>query len=228
MRLKKGEVVDELWYLSGDARNAEFMPEFSVIDTESSHGRYADRTKRITVADLIKFHGHGCDGLFRGAYAMSVGLSDLFPGGGTDRTDLRVLSRNSPCLGDVASYLTGGRVRFGTQDVRKTPGVWYIIQRISDGKAVRVVEEEGFFPESISRLEAGLAETAGEKLPAALDELKNAQDRWIGSVLFKSRPRDHYFSSVIEFKWEDTTYAGSGVRTDVLYKNVPVNRSQQR
>ncbi|MGC8505644.1 MAG: formylmethanofuran dehydrogenase subunit E family protein [Thermoplasmata archaeon] len=220
--------MDELWYLSDDARNAEFMPEFSVIDTESSHGRYAARAKRITVADLIKFHGHGCDGLFRGAYAMSVGLSDLFPGGITDRTDLRVLSRNSPCLGDVASYLTGGRVRFGTQDVRKVPGVWYIIQRISDGKAVRVVEEDSFFPESISRLEAAMAETVGGRLPAAIDELRNAQDQWIRTVLFKSRPRDHYFSSVMEFRWEDTPYANSGTRTDVLYKSVPANQSHRR
>ena len=30
---------------------------------------------------------------------------------------MRSISRNSPCLGDAASYLTGTRVRFGTQDV---------------------------------------------------------------------------------------------------------------
>ena len=116
--------MEDSWYISDAAKNAKYMPEFKVIDTESSHGRYSDRTKIITFVDLIKFHGHGCDGLFRGMYAMYVGLSSLFPNGIIDRTDLRVISRNSPCLGDVASYLTGGRVRFGTQDVRNIPGVW--------------------------------------------------------------------------------------------------------
>ncbi len=66
--------------------------------------------KPIVVKDLVKFHGHACDGLFRGASALAIGLSVLFPNGIIDRTDLRVLSRNSPCLGNVAAYVTGGRL----------------------------------------------------------------------------------------------------------------------
>ena len=72
------------------------IPVFTVLDTESSHGRYSQSTKEITFDDLVKFHGHACDGLYRGTYALSVAFKILFPNGVIDRTDLRAISRNSP------------------------------------------------------------------------------------------------------------------------------------
>jgi hypothetical protein len=115
------------WYWPDAARNSQHLPVFLVRDTLSSHGRYALEAKKITGLDLVRFHGHACDGLFRGMYALSVAVPLLFSGGVIDRTDLRVMSRNSPCLGDVASYLSGGRIRFGTQDVDSSSGVWFIL-----------------------------------------------------------------------------------------------------
>lgn len=212
--------MEEEWYIGRHVLNAKYMPEFMVLDTESSHGRYAKERKKITVNDLIKFHGHACDGLFRGVYALSIGLSDLFPEGVIDRTDLRILSRNSPCLGDVGSYLTGARVRFGTQDVMPVPGVWFIIQKISDKKTVKVVEEEGFFPHEITDMENNLAKADNEDLPSRLDKLRNAQENWLSTVLFTSRPKDHYFSSYIDYNWKEVPYSNVGQRTDVLYKHV--------
>jgi hypothetical protein len=91
------------WYWPDWAAQAP-LPTFRVRDTESSHGRYAQEAKTILVKDLVKFHGHACNGLFRGVMALSMALTTLFPDGVVDRTDLRVLSRNSPCLGDVAAY----------------------------------------------------------------------------------------------------------------------------
>jgi formylmethanofuran dehydrogenase subunit E len=55
------------------------LPVFKVLDTESSHGRYSQSTKEITFHDLVKFHGHACDGLYRGTYALSVAFKVLFP-----------------------------------------------------------------------------------------------------------------------------------------------------
>lgn len=196
------------------------IPVFHVLDTESSHGRYSKSTKEIKFEDIVKFHGHACDGLYRGVYALSVGLGILFPDGVVDRTDVRAISRNSPCLGDAASYLTGARVRFGTQDVAPQQGVWYIIQKISSGETVEVKEEPGFFPEEISEAEASLNSASGENISAALDRLKALQDNWINNTLLKTRPGDHYFAEKIDYKWNDVSYSNKGIRTDVIFKNV--------
>ena len=196
------------------------IPVFTVLDTESSHGRYSQSTKEITFDDLVKFHGHACDGLYRGTYALSVAFKILFPNGVIDRTDLRAISRNSPCLGDAASYLTGARIRFGTQDVMSEPGVWYILQRISTGEAVEVNEERGFFPAEISDIESSLVSATREELPSKLDHLKSLQDNWVENTLLKTRPEDHYHAGKIEYKWKEVPYANKGIRTDVIFKDV--------
>ncbi len=210
----------EEWYWPDGAKRSKNMPIFRLLDTESSHGRYAGRSKIITVKDLVKFHGHPCDGLFRGAYAMSVGLKILFPDGIVDRTDLRFLSRNSPCLGDVGEYLTGGRVRFGTQDVLNREGVWYIIQRMSDGTTVEVKEDPDFFDPKITVLESNLNNFKGQELSQSITELKKEQERWLENVLFKAVPEEHYHAQIINFSFPDVPYANKGTRTDITYKNI--------
>jgi formylmethanofuran dehydrogenase subunit E len=196
------------------------LPVFTVLDTESSHGRYSQSTKEITFDDLVRFHGYACDGLYRGTYALSVAFKILFPDGVIDRTDLRAISRNSPCLGDAATYLTGARVRFGTQDVMSNPGVWYIVQRISTGMAVKVTEDSGFFPEEISDAEASLSSASEEQLPGKLDRLKSLQDNWVKNTLLNTRPDDNYHARVIEHKWTEAPYSNKGIRTDIIFKDV--------
>jgi len=191
-----------------------------VLDTESSHGRYDRKSKEIRFEDLVKFHGHACDGLYRGSYALSVAFDELFPDGTVDRTDLRAVSRNSPCLGDAATYLTGARVRFGTQDVENTPGVWYIIQRISTGETVRVTEESGFFPREISDMEVSLAALSGNQLSQGIDRLKAMQDEWIKNVLLNTAPQDYYHAERIDYAWKEVQYNNKGVRTDIIFKDV--------
>ncbi len=193
---------------------------FQVLDTESSHGRYSKEYKEIRFNDLVKFHGHACDGLYRGSYALLVALHDLFPDGIVDRTDLRAISRNSPCLGDAATYITGARVRFGTQDVRNRPGVWYIIQKISTGETVSVSEDVNFFPEEISNMEAPISVLNGSKLSEGLTILKKMQDSWIQSVLLKTEPREHYHAKRIEYEWTEVDYKNKGIRSDIIFKNV--------
>jgi len=196
------------------------LPVFRVLDTESSHGRYSRTTKEITFDDIVKFHGHPCDGLYRGVYALSVAFKHLFPDGIIDRTDTRSISRNSPCLGDAASYLTGSRIRFGTQDVMSEPGVWYILQRISTGEAVKVSEESGFFPAEISDAEASVGSAAEDELPKMLDRLKNLQDSWVKNTLLRTRPENHYHAERIELQWKEIPYANKGKRTDIIFKDV--------
>lgn len=177
------------WYWPDWAAQAE-LPTFRVRDTESSHGRYAAETKTLIVKDLVKFHGHACDGLFRGV--MALALDTLFPDGVVDRTDLRVLSRNSPCLGDIAAYLTGGRVRFNTQDVVDEPGVWFVVQRMTTGETVRVTETPGVYPAALSAEESRLV-AACTATPAALDVVQTAQWEWVRTVLLTT-PKDTLYT----------------------------------
>jgi len=208
------------WYWPTWAASAP-LPVFRVRDTESSHGRYALEVKTIGVKDLVKFHGHACDGLFRGAMALAVALPVLFPDNIVDRTDLRVISRNSPCLGDVAAYLTGGRVRFNSQDVANQPGVWFVLEQIATGHRIRVEENPDVYPKSLSDEEAQLVST-GVATPEQLDRLQAAQWDWVKRVLLNT-PRETLYTvrRLPEDSWEDVPYAHRGPRSDVLFKDVP-------
>ena len=211
------------WYWPAWAVQAD-LPTFQVRDTESSHGRYARETKTIYVKDLVKFHGHACDGLFRGVMALSRAVSVLFPDDGVlDRTDLRVVSRNSPCLGDVAAYLTGGRVRFNTQDVRDEPGVWFVVQRITTGETVRVTENPDVYPAALTAEESRLV-AAGTATPAELDALQAAQWDWVRTVLLTTPAETLYTVTASPTGvWEPVPYAHAGRRTDVLFRDIPRN-----
>jgi formylmethanofuran dehydrogenase subunit E len=170
------------------------LPSFEVIDTRSAQGRLDPRPKTVTVADLVLFHGHACDGLLRGIWAMRALADVAFPGQPFDRSDLVVVSKNSPCLGDLAAYLTGGRARFGTHRLDDTLGVGFEVQRLSTGEAWEVREEPGFFPPLIAAWEAALL---GDHLdPADKAELlavhESAQWDWVRRALLLSAPAEHY------------------------------------
>ena len=84
-----------------------------VIDTDFSKGQLTN-IQNVKYDDLVKFHGHSCDGLLEGMQALQVGLKVLYPDGIVDRTNTRIISRSSPCLTDAAIYLTGGRYQYNT------------------------------------------------------------------------------------------------------------------
>ncbi len=58
---------------------AAYAPVFRVLDTESSLGPFAQTTKCITLEDLIKMHGHPCDGLVTAACACPSALGACTP-----------------------------------------------------------------------------------------------------------------------------------------------------
>ena len=170
------------------------LPAFEVIDTRSAQGRLERRPKTVTVADLVLFHGHACDGLLRGVWAMRA-LADVALGTAPfDRSDLMVVSKNSPCLGDVAAYLTGGRARFGTHRLDDSLSVGFQIEVLSTGAAWEVREEPGFFPAHIAAWEAALL---ADDLDAAdkaelLAVHEAAQWDWVREALLPSAPAEYY------------------------------------
>ena len=60
----------DAWYVADWLEEARRRLVFEVRDTRSAQGRLETHVKRVTLDDLVLFHGHACDGLLRGAYAM--------------------------------------------------------------------------------------------------------------------------------------------------------------
>ena len=131
---------------------ARFAPAVKVVDTVSSLGPLATVPQTITLADLVRYHGHLCDGLVVAAAGIAAGLGRLFPGGVVDRTDLVAAANASPCYGDAAAYLTGARARYGTLVVDKGLGDVWILHRRSTGATVRVSLRPGIKPAELPGL----------------------------------------------------------------------------
>ena len=69
------------------------------------------------------------------AAALRVAFDRLFAGGIVDRTDLRIVSNNSACGGDVAAYLAGARLRFGTHHIDNAlTESEFFVQQVSTGR----------------------------------------------------------------------------------------------
>ncbi|GAB4242037.1 MAG: hypothetical protein Kow00109_17670 [Acidobacteriota bacterium] len=146
---------------------APYAPKVLVVDTVSSLGPLARDFQEVTLLDLVRFHGHACDGLVAAAVGLAYGLRQLFPTGPVDRTDLEVAVNASACYGDVAAYLTGARHRYGTLHVDPQLGDEWILRRRSTDQTVRVRLKDGVKPAELPALEATLR---GEECPAELIE----------------------------------------------------------
>lgn len=201
----RAQMQDEWWALDWLIKSAH-SPSFVVRDTVNKYGRYADRTKAISLSDLIKFHGHFCGGLVESAGSLRLAFDNLFPDGIVDRTDLRIASNNSACGGDVAAYLTGARTRFGAHliDPKLTESE-FVVQQVSTGKTVRVrvrpIESGSFMPEDI-------------------DLFQDLQ--WAYARKIVSRPLGETFVLLesADYVWPDAPCKNFGTRKDNSFKAV--------
>ena len=215
-------VLDETsWYYFEWMAVAPYAPTFQVRDTESSLGPYAEKTKIITLKDLVKMHGHPCDGLVTAACGLSLGLNELYPNGVVDRTDTCCITNNSPCYGDVAAYLTGGRIRFGNQKIDPNMGNEFVVYRISTKQAVKVTLREGVFPEKLAELE--------NKMKSGnfnMDQMRQCQKLgWDFAESLVNKPLEESFAveDLKEFTWKPDSYIHRGLRGDIINKNVLQN-----
>jgi len=206
------------WYYPDWMANARYAPTFQVLDTESSLGPYAEKTKTITLKDLVKMHGHPCDGLVTAACGLSFGLKELYPDGVVDRTDTCCITNNSPCFGDVAAYLTGGRIRFGTQKIDPNMGNEFIVYRISTQQAIKVSLKNGVFPEKLACLENKVK--SGN---FTIEQMRECQRLgWDFAKNISNRPLEESFvvKKIRGFSWKPDSYIHKGSRGDVINKNV--------
>ena len=187
-----------------------------VIDTDFSKGKLMN-IQNIKYSDLVKFHGHSCDGLLEGMQALQLGLNVLYPNGVVDRTNTRVVSNSSPCLTDAAIYLTGGRYQYNTFYVdNNIPGM-YIIQRIDNGKAVIVSRNENVKPAIIDIM--GKKAIAKELSYSQLRKLKQLEDEY-AKKLRKSKPQLNFSVKELRGYTWDSPLKSIFIKTDVINKNV--------
>lgn len=90
-----------------------YAPVFEILATKGTQGRYYDRTYAVTIKDIIKWHGHDCEGITHVANCCKIAFDVLFPDGIIDRSVLRAISGTGPCWSDGVAFLTGARLQYG-------------------------------------------------------------------------------------------------------------------
>lgn len=208
------------WWAPDWLTMSAFSPSFAVRDTVNKYGRYADKTKLITLGDLIKFHGHFCGGLVESAGALRLAFDSLFPSGVIDRTDLRIASNNSACGGDVASYLTGARTRFGSHVIDpKLTESEFVVQQVSTGKAVRVRVRPEAYPTDVRtqmrKIESGKFE------PKDIDLFQDLQWAYAKSIVTRPLGETFVLLDTTGYVWPEAPCKDLGSRKDNSFKAVP-------
>jgi len=205
-----------LLFAFASCNTSDKFPEFETIDTDFSKGRL-NHKQTITINDLEKFHGHLCDGLIIGALAMQEAMKILYLNQPIDRTNLRIVSKPSPCLTDLAIYLTGGRYQFNTFYVDTDFEGIYILQRIDNLKTVSVSLNNGIKPTAIDSL--GNIAIQQSLSPCDIDHLRKLEDDFT-KYLIQSDPTKLFTVKVIHnFEWNPKT-KNDYLKTDILNKNL--------
>ena len=209
------------WFFPEWLGQGPHAPAFEVRDTVNKYGRYAGLTKTITIKDLIKYHGHFCGGLVESAGALRVAFDLLFPDGVIDRTDLRIVSNNSACGGDVAAYLAGARLRFASHhnDNSLTESEFFV-QKVSTGKTIHVKLNPAVYPVEVKTQMKKIE--SGKYQPQDTDLFQELQWAYARRLINKPLKDSFIIEEVQEIKWPDPVCRDLGSRKDNDYKNVPL------
>ena len=208
------------WYFPEWLGSSPYAPSFEVKDTTNKYGRYATQSKTITLKDLIRFHGHFCGGLVESAGALRVAFDTLFPDKIIDRTDLRIVSNNSACGGDVAAYLTGGRLRFGSHHIdNNLKESEFFVQKVSTEETVHVKLNPNVYPSEVKTQMKKIE--SGNFTPQDLDLFQDLQ--WAYARRLINRPLEESFivEQLQRYRFPGPLCPDLGKRKDNDYKNVP-------
>ena len=203
-----------------DAQNSD--PIF-VKDTDSALGRYNLQAKPFGLDTLVKAHGHLCDGIVIAYVEITQGLQKLFPNGITDRTDIRIVARNSPCLVDGAALMTGARINFKTLSLDNSLGLDFIIQRISTGESVRVSLKDPSFLKALKSKERSIKKIRHEGknvTPADIDRVEALAQEVIRKMLDEDAEDLVEVNTIKNYQFTFST-KDFGKRTDTINKNMP-------
>ncbi len=234
------------WYAPMVAQR--YAPTFEMLSTRGTQGRYVPYTYPVTLKDLIRFHGHDCEGTIHAAAAAWVAFRILFPDGIIDRSVLWGISGPSPCWSDAVAYLSGARVQYGNlgffRDKRYSHAI--VLYRDDTRVAVLATWKQGinnipgepvvlpgridWTPKvsmaSVEALKAVVKNAGGEPTPYQVDLMRYQQWQHVNDIL--DHPlTDSYQAKVIpDFQWAQwvapaLAVASPVVRSDTRLKNYP-------
>ena len=234
------------WYAPMVAQ--PYAPVFQMLATRGTQGRYYAYTYPVTLKDLIRFHGHDCEGTTHAANAAWVAFKILFPDGIIDRSVLAGITGPSPCWSDAVAYLTGARVQYGNlgffKDKRYDHAI--LLYRTDTKVAVlatlkkginNIPDEPVMLPGKINwtpkvdtkkvmELKSVVKKAGGNPTPYQVDEMRYLQWMHVNDIL--DHPlKDSYQAKVIKgFKWSDWADSSKSLsepikRSDVRLKNYP-------
>lgn len=229
-----------------------YAPVFEILATKGTQGRYYQRTYAVTLKDMIKWHGHDCEGTTHAANAMKIAFEILFPDGIIDRSVLKGISGTGPCWSDAVAFLTGARLQYGNLGFFKNKDYNHaiILYREDTQVAVLTTLKKGInnipgepvvLPEAITwtpkvsmqavmDLKSEVKNAKGNPTPYQVDRLRYYQWQHVNDVL--SHPlHESYQAKIIEnFNWDDwvdkeKVFSSPFKRSDTRLKNYPYRQS---
>jgi formylmethanofuran dehydrogenase subunit E len=191
-------------------------PSIKVLDTDFSKGRLQN-VQTITLNDAVKLHGHLCDGLVVGFLGLKETMYKLYTDSIIDRTNNRIVSKPSPCLTDIAIFMTGSRYQYNTFYVSDSIKYQFIVQRIDNEKTYGVKLKSGLLPSAIDSL--GKLAVKGDLDACGIDSLRKLESQF-SSFLLSKNPHDLFIIEEIKnYKWAPVLKSNF-LKTDVLNKKL--------
>lgn len=213
------------WYVPSYLNDAPNNFVLKVKDTDSALGRYNKSTKEISLTDIVKFHGHMCDGVTFSFLQIYAGLQKIFKDGVVDRTDLAGACKNSPCMVDTLSYMCGAKINFKTLKIDASLGSSHIIHRISTNETYQVKVFDSFEPTALKRVEKRIkTDLANNKAvaPADIDEVEKLADEFIYRLLHTDIEKLVEIKELKNYTFKpNADVSAFGQRSDIVNKNIP-------
>jgi hypothetical protein len=228
--------------------SSPYAPVFEILATRGTQGRYYPYTYPVTLKDVIKWHGHDCEGVITATNAASIAFKILFPDGIVDRSVLWGISGESPCWSDTVAFLTGARLQYGNlgffKDKRYSHAI--VLYREDTQVAVLATWKEGInnipgepvmLPgkvawqpkvtmKDVELLKAAVKTSGGEPTPYQVDQMRHQQWVHVNDILSRPLEESYQAQVIADFKWEDWIDASKAVakphvRSDTRLKNYP-------
>lgn len=230
------------WY--APMANKPYAPVFEILATRGTEGRYYPYTYTVTLKDMIKWHGHDCEGTIHAANAAKIAFGLLFPDGIIDRSVLGGISGTGPCWSDAVAFLTGARVQYGNLGFFKSKdyGHAILLYRQDTGMAVLATWKKGInnipgepvvLPEAITWTpKVSMEEVMNLKkvvkmqktpTPYQVDLMRYQQFVHVNDILDRPLAESYQAKVIPDFKladWVDPAMSMKPIaRTDIELKN---------
>jgi formylmethanofuran dehydrogenase subunit E len=228
-----------------------YAPVFEILATRGTQGRYYDYTYAVGLKEIIKFHGHDCEGLTHAACCCKIALDTLFPDKIVDRSVLWGISGTSPCWSDVVAFLTGARIQYGNLAFFKDPkyGHAIVLYRVDTGVAVLATWKKGInnIPGEPVVLDQSItwtprvdqqavmelkAKVKGQTnaTPYQVDQMRYLQWMHINDILMRPLSESYQVKVIENFKWDEwidekKVLPVTHKRADIKLKNHPYRQA---